>query len=108
MTDLKFQMVMLGAQTAIALAGFIGAFMLHRLIKAIEELRKVDAAFDVRLMEYREDMLKNYVRHEHLGPIKQDIIGRVDRFETCIVRALAEQEQRQVDRYWDLKGAPRR
>lgn len=108
MTDTEFQLVMFGAQTAIALAGFIGAFILHRLFKAIEELRKVDAAFDARLVEYREDMLKNYVRQEHLGSIKQDIIGRVDRFETCIVRALAEQEQRQIDRYWDLKGAPRR
>ena len=103
MTEISLSLITLVIQSAIAIAGFVGAFMINRLIKAIDGLKAADAALEQRLLDHREDVLRNYVRHEHLEPMKKDIIGRVDRFETSIIRSLAEIEQRTNERMKELR-----
>lgn len=98
-----FSVILLLVQAAIAIAGFVGAFMINRLVKAIDGLKAADAALEERLIDHREDVLRNYVRHEHLEPMKKDIIGRVDRFETSIIRSLSELEHRTTDRMKELR-----
>lgn len=103
MIESSLSLITLVIQSAIAIAGFVGAFMINRLIKAIDGLKAADAVLEQRLMDHREDVLRNYVRHEHLEPMKKDIIGRVDRFETSIIRSLTEIEQRTNERMKELR-----
>ena len=103
MTEISLSLITLVIQSAIAIAGFVGAFMINRLIKSIDGLKAADAALEQRLLDHREDVLRNYVRHEHLEPMKKDIIGRVDRFETSIIRSLSEIEQRTNERMKELR-----
>ena len=86
-------------QALIAIAGFIGAMMINRLIKSIDGLSAADAAIWEKLNHYREDMLRNYVRNEQLEPIKKDIIGRVDRMEMSFKEALMAHEHREMQIY---------
>lgn len=102
--SLSLSILTLIIQAAIAIAGFVGAFMINRLIKAIDGLKAADAAIEQKLLDHREDMLKNYVRQEHLEPMKKDIIGRVDRFETSVIRGLSELEHRTNERMRELRS----
>lgn len=96
---MPLEMVMMGIQAAIAVAGFVGALMIQRLIKAIDNLTLADAELHGRLTAYREDMLRNYVRHEHLEGLKQDILGRVDKMELSFKEALMAHEHRELNLY---------
>lgn len=102
--NLSLSILTLVIQAAIAIAGFVGAFMINRLIKAIDGLKAADAAIEQKLLDHREDMLKNYVRHEHLEPMKKDIIGRIDRFETSVIRSVSEMEHRTNERMKELRS----
>lgn len=95
----EFEFVVMGIQAAIAVAGFVGAMMIQRLIKAIDSLTMADAELHSRLTSYREDMLRNYVRNEQLEPIKKDIIGRVDKMELSFKEALMAHEHREMQIY---------
>lgn len=94
-----WDLVLILVQGAIAVAGFIGAMMIQRLIKAIDSLTLADAELHDRLTTYREDMLRNYVRNEQLEPIKKDIIGRVDKMEMSFKEALMMHEHREFQLY---------
>lgn len=91
----------------LAVAGFIGAFAINRLAKSIDGLVASDAAMQLQLAAHREDMVKNYVRHDRLtdhkvehkhalADIKQDVLGRMDRMETSFKEALYAHEHREM------------
>lgn len=90
-SEFVWQIVLVIVNALIAVAGFVGALMINRLIKSIDKLGEADEALHARLTAYREDMLTNYVRHEHLDTVKKDMIGRVDRLELSVTRMLTEQ-----------------
>lgn len=90
-----WQVLMVIVQALIALAGFIGAMMIGRLIKAIDRLAAEDAVLHNRITEHREDMLANYVRNDKLESVRKDMIGRVDRFEISVSKMFTEAEGRQ-------------
>lgn len=72
----------------LAVINTIVCFMVHRLMKSIDDLSEEDKALHKKIGDNREDVIQNYVRHEHIAQIKQDIIGRVDRMENSITSSL--------------------
>lgn len=98
-----WQLAVIVIQAAIALAGFLGALMINRLIKAVDSLTIADGEIHTRITAYREDMLRNYVRIEQLSSVKQDIIGRVDRFELSITKMFNDHRQQERDTIESLK-----
>lgn len=78
----------------LAILFFVLTFSVNRLTKAIDELGSRDVALTALINEHREDLLRNYVRQEHLEPLKKDIIGRVDRLEAAFTRHSEEQDRR--------------
>ena len=91
----------------LAVAGFIGAFAINRLAKSIDGLVASDTAIQQQLTAHREDMVKNYVRHDRLSDhktehrialsdIKQDIVGRIDRMSMDFKEALYAHEHREM------------
>lgn len=100
-----WQLVVIVIQAAIALAGFLGALMINRLIKAVDALTAADGQIYEKLAAYREDMLRNYVRNEQLDPIKKDLLGRIDRMEISFKEALMDHEHREL-RMYQMRGGP--
>ena len=101
---------------AMALLFFALTFAINRIAGKLDDLTRADAAlheliakntaaqhemltkrsadlFDLVNM-HREDLLRNYVRQEHLEPLKKDIIGRVDRLEAAFNRHSEEQDSK--------------
>ena len=86
-------------QALLAIAGFVVALMINRLIKTVDGLTAADTAIREQILAYREDMLRNYVRNDQLEPIKKDILGRVDRMELSFKEALMAHEHRELRMY---------
>lgn len=99
-----WQVLLVIVQALIALAGFIGALMINRLIKSIDKLSTEDNILHDRITSHREDMLANYVRHDQMEAVKRDLIGRVDRFELAVTRLFTEADKRYSDAISDLKS----
>ena len=87
---------------ATALLFFALTFAVNRITKKLDDLTKKDenlheiiekrsAEISDLVNTHREDLLRNYVRQEHLEPLKKDIIGRVDRLEAAFNRHSEDQ-----------------
>lgn len=96
------ELILILVNSAIAVAGFVMVWFINRLTKAIDKLVSEDAAIHERITAHREDVLKNYVRSEHLEGIKKDVIGRVDRLEGSFKEALATHEHRERENLMQL------
>ena len=98
-----WQVLLILVQALIALAGFVGALMIGRLIKAIDNLSTEDAALHARITAHREDVLANYVRHDQIESVRKDLIGRVDRFELALTKMFSDHEKRESDTINEIK-----
>lgn len=83
-----WQFVIIAVNILIAVAGFVISFMIHRLYKSIDSLAKKDAEIARIVAEHREDVLRNYSSNTSFNALKQEITGRLDRFEDNILAAI--------------------
>lgn len=101
------ELILILISGVLSVAGFVGAFAINRLAKSIDGLVSSDTAIQKQLTDHREDMVKNYVRHDRLdshkvehrhalAEIKQDVVGRIDRMELSFKEALYAHEHREM------------
>ena len=109
------EIILIIVSGVLTVAGFMGAFAINRLAKSIDGLVASDTAMQLQLAAHREDMVKNYVRHdildnhktEHkqaLSEIKQDIVGRIDRMSMDFKEALYAHEHREMQAMFTQQG----
>lgn len=101
------ELILIAVSGILSIAGFVGAFAINRLAKAIDSLVEADKTTQGQLAQHKEDIARNYVRHERLdkhkeehrmalAEIKQDVVGRIDRMETSFKEALYNHEHREM------------
>ena len=101
------ELILIAVSGILSIAGFVGAFAINRLAKAIDGLVEADKTTQVQLALHKEDVARNYVRNERLdkhkeehrialAEIKQDVVGRIDRMETSFKEALYAHEHREM------------
>lgn len=82
------QLILIVANGLLAIVGFVGAFMIQRLTRSIDTLTAADRKMEDRILNHREDVLKNYVSHTQLESLKHDVILRIDKLEEILLEVL--------------------
>lgn len=88
----------------LSITGFFGAFAITRLAKSMDSLVASDSSLQAQLASHREDVVRNYVRHDRLdahraehrldvAEIKQDVMQRMDKLEESVKEALQSQSK---------------
>lgn len=69
----------------LALLNAFCGYVIAGLKEQLNLMRASMKAQEARLIEHREDVIKNYVTDRDLESAKKDIIGRIDRMEQSVV-----------------------
>lgn len=110
------EVILIVVSIVLSMTGFVGAFAINRLAKAIDSLVESDSDLQGQLSVHKEDLARNYVRHDRLDrhkeehqraltEIKQDVVGRIDRMESSFKEALYAHEHREMQAMFNQQQA---